>query len=421
MLGMLLVIYSIVAFDSQTPFPSLYTLIPTVGAALIILCASHETVIGKCLGNRWFVDVGLLSYSAYLWHQPLFAFAKHASLEKPTEGLFGALSALSIVLAYFSWKYVEVPFRNKRLVNRKQIFLLGTIGSFVFIGVGLAGHVNQGFENRLGREQKEFLAFFENGLPDWQYFTKTGVLEKNRPECDFYDTASYRLGKPSQVPLDSIPNHCYERTGNGNRAVFIWGDSHAQQLYYGLRQVLPSDWQIFQVTTSGCGPKTGATENRADFCEFSNWFAYNQIASLKPDVVVIGQNRGHNALAMNRMADQLIQAGVGRVILAGPSPHWLVELPAVVAFRLLPNTPARTFASYDGGVAALDRQLKAQVSRSTAVRYVSIIDNLCNENGCRIYFGDDVKSGITTWDYGHLTPIASYHFANDVLAEAVRH
>ncbi len=56
-----------------------------------------------------FVGIGLISYSAYLWHQPLFAFARIRSLDPPSLGLMLALSVLSLGLAYLSWRFVERP------------------------------------------------------------------------------------------------------------------------------------------------------------------------------------------------------------------------------------------------------------------------------------------------------------------------
>ena len=146
--GLMLIVISIFTFDEGTPFPSFYALIPTIGTALIILFTSQNELVGKWLGNKIFVGIGLISYSAYLWHQPLFAFARLRSFDAPTTGLFLALSLLAIFLAFLSWKYVEKPFRDKNKFSQKHIFIYSLIGSLFFIGLGITGNINKGFDQR---------------------------------------------------------------------------------------------------------------------------------------------------------------------------------------------------------------------------------------------------------------------------------
>lgn len=152
LIGVVLIAYSIFLFDSKTPFPSLYTLVPTVGTALIIFFTTPQTSTGKLLGSKIFVGVGLISYSAYLYHQPLLAFAKHRSIDEPSSLLIGLLIAATFCLAYFSWKFVEAPFRNKQRINRKQLFTLCILASFAFALFGLIGHLNKGYKFRLSDE-----------------------------------------------------------------------------------------------------------------------------------------------------------------------------------------------------------------------------------------------------------------------------
>ncbi|MBZ2167686.1 acyltransferase family protein [Marinobacter sp. F4216] len=151
-IGIFMISYSVFYFDEHTPFPSLYTIYPTVGTALIIIFANGETFLGKILGSRPFIYIGLISYSAYLWHQPIFAYARQIYLDEPPKLIFMILSASSILFAYISWKYIEAPFRKRSLFSRRQIFSFTALGSLFFVAIGLAGHFTGGFPNRYPEE-----------------------------------------------------------------------------------------------------------------------------------------------------------------------------------------------------------------------------------------------------------------------------
>ncbi|MEQ1761368.1 MAG: acyltransferase, partial [Vicinamibacterales bacterium] len=73
LLGLSLILLAVFWFDRRTQMPGLVALIPTVGTAAVLLASSPDTLVGRWLGHRSVVAVGLVSYSAYLWHQPLFA------------------------------------------------------------------------------------------------------------------------------------------------------------------------------------------------------------------------------------------------------------------------------------------------------------------------------------------------------------
>ncbi len=418
-IGLLLLAAAIFGFDKSTPSPSVYTLIPTIGTALIIVFATRQSSVGRLLGHKLLVGVGLMSYSAYLWHQPILAFARHRGLAEASQPLVGALAMAAFVPAYLSWKYVETPFRNRARFRSREIMVWGAAGSAVFVAFGIAGELTRGFEERLAKEQREFLAYFENDLPDWNYYMKIRLPERYRNDCNFYDVANYRLGKQTQLPVEAISARCFQKNPEARRFVFIWGDSHAQQLYYGLQHALPDDWQILQVATSGCVARLNATPNKRNYCEYANWFAFAKIAEDKPDVVIVGQDAGQDVVRMKEIAQGLLAVGVKKVIFTGPNPHWTTDLPKIVAYRLWDNIPRRTFTAIDRRIMALDGALKDGLQQSASVRLVSVIDYFCNSEGCLVYYGDDVKEGITSWDYGHLTPVASEHFAKDILAISI--
>jgi peptidoglycan/LPS O-acetylase OafA/YrhL len=417
-LGVALILYTVFAYSKTTPFPGFYALVPTIGTVLIILFATQQTTVGKFVGNKAFVGVGLISYSAYLWHQPLFAFARQIGVSDSEVGIFLALSITSIFLAYLSWKYVEAPFRNKALVGKKTVFLFAIFGSLFFLSMGLFGHKKNGDVGQLTDEQRTFLSYFENGIPDWKYFIKEGIPEKFRTDCDFYDIPKYRAGNATKVPVESISESCYSKSSEKLKVVFVWGDSHAQQLYHGLRKELPNGYDVLQVASSGCIANLDAKESKINYCEHSNWFAYNVIKNLKPDVVVIGQNLGHDIVQMKSLSEMLKTVGVDKIIFTGPSPHWNPSLPAVVA-RKLPNVPERTYFGVDRGVLELDDKLKIESDKYRNFEYVSLIDFFCNVDGCLTHYSSDVAASVTTWDYGHLAPIASRHLAKEILVPSI--
>lgn len=152
LLGLAAICFSIFFFDERTPIPSLLTLIPILGVFLLLLYADGETLAARFLGTKVLVGVGLISYSAYLVHQPVFAFARIRSADEPSQSLMLLLGISSFGLAFLSWKFVEQPFRDKQQVSRSSIFRLSGAALLAAIFIGYVGNVNGGFsvlENRV--------------------------------------------------------------------------------------------------------------------------------------------------------------------------------------------------------------------------------------------------------------------------------
>jgi peptidoglycan/LPS O-acetylase OafA/YrhL len=234
LIGIALIAYSIFSFDSKTPFPSLYTLVPTVGAAFIIFFATPQTSIGKLFGSQLFVGVGLISYSAYLYHQPLFAFAKHRSIEEPSSILTGLLVVMSFCLAYFSWKFVEVPFRNKQRIKCRQLFKFCSLASLALMLIGLAGHLSEGNFNRELDEINILLSTQENEA-------------RIKSECWEKIEATKSLIDP-----------CLLGSLQFEKSFAIVGDSHARALVEELSFAANKhDLAGFDYTYSSCPPLVG--------------------------------------------------------------------------------------------------------------------------------------------------------------------
>ncbi|BCD95986.1 acyltransferase family protein [Marinagarivorans cellulosilyticus] len=98
-IGLLLIIYSIIFYTHKTPFPGVYAIVPVLGAALIIRYATSTTLVGKLLSLKPFVWIGAISYSLYLWHQPLFAFLRMKFQHEPSIEHFSVAIVCTFILA----------------------------------------------------------------------------------------------------------------------------------------------------------------------------------------------------------------------------------------------------------------------------------------------------------------------------------
>ena len=220
LLGFGMIAYSIIAFDKTTPFPSLYALIPTIGTGLLILCAVPKTFVHRLLSLKYIVGIGLISYSAYLWHQPLLAFARHKVDGDVVELHLIILCITSLLMAWFSWRFVEKPFRNKNQTTRKSIFTFAITGMIIFTLIGIYIHQKNGFFDYF-IEQNSEITNGDIGHEEFHMYT----MENYAPCSDqqIYEKAENWYGLI----------RC-QQSSNNNPTVAVFGDSHAEHLFLGL-------------------------------------------------------------------------------------------------------------------------------------------------------------------------------------------
>lgn len=147
MLGLAMILYGIFMLDGSTPSPSLQIMPPVLGTVLVLAYAQQTNLAGRLLGSPLLVGIGLISYSAYLWHQPLFAFARITLDHHASYLIMLLLSALSLLIGYASWKYIETPFRKARH-SRQRILTASGIGLASVALLGFASTYDQGLKQR---------------------------------------------------------------------------------------------------------------------------------------------------------------------------------------------------------------------------------------------------------------------------------
>ena len=244
LIGLAAILFSIFAYDERTPFPSVYALVPVVGTVLLVLFADKETLVAKILSAKVFVGIGLISYSAYLWHQPLFAFSRLNKIEQPSMMLMSVYSCAVIVLAIISWKFVEQPFRKKRYqyIERKPIFVLSSIAVIMMVLIGYIGHYTNGaIKIRFSPQQIAILKTAEwSPLRSKCHFPQK-ERSLNRTECEYF-------GKKSKFA--------------------VFGNSHSTELAYALAKVLePYQIAIKHHTISGCMHNYNVIDEKNTICQ----------------------------------------------------------------------------------------------------------------------------------------------------------
>ncbi|WP_024278767.1 acyltransferase [Xanthobacter sp. 126] len=230
LLGLIMVAAPSVVFTPHTPMPSLWTLIPTAGAALVIVFAHNGTLANRILSLKVLVGIGLVSYSAYLWHNPLFVLARIYSPTPPSYMVMAILTVLTMILAYFSWKYVERPFRTKGLFGQRSIFAYSAAASVVFIAMG--GYLN-----------------FSLGIPSRMYSAKNMQFD------DIFK--SYNQGA-FKYKVDSFPD-------NGKLNILIIGNSFGRDFVNMVRETFNVDNVnvVYRDDTPDCFSKSPAKVDQA--------------------------------------------------------------------------------------------------------------------------------------------------------------
>jgi peptidoglycan/LPS O-acetylase OafA/YrhL len=421
-LGVVLIVLGLLVITDEMLFPGWWALLPTLGTMLIISAGAQAWLNRVVLSNYVLVWFGLISYPLYLWHWPVLSFANILEVETLSIEITIVAVLISVVLAWLTYRLIEEPIRFGSKSNAKALSLLilmSLVGSS-----GYAVYTNQGFQGYGYRvvDKIDFENYFENSLPNWNYFKTIGLMSKFRYDCDFFDSSSHRLGNTTRIPLpfSHIDKSCYTRDPHKKNVLYIWGDSHAQQLYYGLNNNLPHDWQILIGASSGCIAYPDVQEDSTiDWCQRSNWFSIKTIKETKPDVVIVAQEKGFTVERIDQLADLLLESGVGKVIILGPVPQWKENLPNIILRDLWDNTPERTFIGINEDIMNENSYLRTHFPNREDLNFVDVIGFFCNESGCLIRIGNNKQTGITTWDVGHMTPIASDYLAKNLLVKLI--
>lgn len=282
--AMLTIALSILLFGPRTHHPGPITLLPVLATGAILYLSEEDTLVTRVLATAPLVWIGLISYSLYLWHQPVLAFARVLVVEPLSPVQLVIAVGLSTVLAWLSYLYIETPMRNyRRFQFRKtaSVFLVAAAATFA---VGVAIHLTGGVPQR------------------------------------FSGRAYSAVNAPRVAPLDA-------NSSTGTPPLVFWGDSHAEMLERAARRLLPNG-QVTLERLGGCPPIPGFDNDWRNSsgprCSVHNAEALKQLKRLPAGTAIVLAARWSNYLAPPHEVDEFgrVSAQASRSIFPAAWDRW---------------------------------------------------------------------------------------------------
>lgn len=417
--GLLLIVLALALINQKVSFPGWWALMPVVGAGLLIGSGSSTWISRRILGQPVLVYVGLISYPLYLWHWPLLVLVRIVDVGEPAAltkmlGIAGAF-----LFAIVTYHFVEKPIRFSQVPRSWWAPASATMAA---IGVlGLAIYATDGVPAR-------YRADLQNSLKD---YSEESMTAYNQDGCFLGEGAEFSWFRKVCEGSSTSPLR-YK--------ILVWGDSHAAHLMPGLRAVMASQEQTFdlaQFTTSSCPPLLSTSIGPQKNCVSINDSILKVIERLKPETVVMaGFWSAYYRSSDLEMLDAAIQTtvarirstGVRQIVGVGQFPIWLSPPPRILS-QIISSTSGENGQNLDllkhnlamqNGHA---RSINTEVGKAfltAGARFISPISSLCSEIGCLLVVPH--SGGVPIgWDTAHLTVSGSAYFATENAAVFFAH
>jgi len=133
-IGLILIGQSILFFNDEMFHPSFYSLSPIIGVCLIVWFSNKNELITKILSSKLFVGIGLISYSLYIWHYPIFVFTAKLRFAEGNIFIKLLMGIFVLILSIISYYFIEKPFRGTK-IKFKKIFLFLLLNLLLLVSI----------------------------------------------------------------------------------------------------------------------------------------------------------------------------------------------------------------------------------------------------------------------------------------------
>ena len=395
-LGLVLIVWPILTTDlSETAHPGVATLPVVVGTCLILWFARPDEPVTRLLSSHPFTSVGLLSYSLYLWHYPVFAFGRHVSYSAPGPLDMAVWIGLTVILSYAGYRLVERPFRHgfsTHVFAASVTIAVATLAVFSTLTLR-----NDGYAARLGALADVYAENeFDNAVlrdQSWSLLDDLAGSER---------IAAWNAQAPSKNEIEAL---WYSDELKQN--VLVVGNSHSKDVFNALhlnRHRFP-DMEFARFTVG-----TAVPEDQLDLLVQSP----NYLAA---DVVLL-TSRYHD-MPMERLPEFVARLrGSGKtVVVVGNTPEfedvgalplfdWYIRANGAEAD--LDEVNRMAFASKTGDGVTMNARVK-EIARTEGAAYLAREPLVCDEGGrtCTLVTPDRRKA---LYDSAHWTLDGARYF-----------
>ena len=232
--GIGLILFSVFYISVDVAWPSTFTVLPVLGAALVIISGQKKSPLTSNLLVQF---LGKTSYSIYLWHWPFVVALNYLTIAKQTQWIIGGVLA-SIIAGYLSYSYIEGFASKKKGVSQEGSKpQLKVISVWLFVGVyGMCILILQGIPKRMdsnfnSKTQEIVMPLRDNG---WCFYSVSSI-------------------KTLRVGSEGL--HCELGNKNGHLNGLLFGDSYAghNEPFWSII-ANDNDMKINAVTTNWCYP-----------------------------------------------------------------------------------------------------------------------------------------------------------------------
>lgn len=379
-----------IAISGGWPFPVPFALPPTIAAAVLI-AYGREGPTARLLGSaplRW---IGLVSYSAYLWHRPIIAFyqARHGSTPSPIETLL--LFVATLAAGGASYLLIERP-ATRRWRSGSGLaphgFAVASLAAMAVAGLTIAANAD------VIRPLRPDLARAASFM-GWDT-TPAGKRQFAADRCFALPTGADFSAECLRLS-PTLPN------------VALFGDSHAAHFSEALRELLPHA-NIVQATAAGCRPLLhGRGLSR---CRATMDLAFSTLDFGRIDTVILSARwLDFEQPALLETIGWLRARGT-HVLVVGPSVEYDADLPVLIVRAAREHDPRLPDRYRLADRIALDRAMAAPV-RAAGAAYASAIDTECGGGKCRLSASDGTPRH---FDHSHFTPAGARDTLTAILA-----